>query len=80
MLQQINAATTGPILTLGIDEKTNSIVMRAPMELGREIKTFVERLDSTAKVSPAKKIRVLKMEGTNAARVRSILNGMTNGQ
>ncbi len=78
MLQQINAATTGPILTLGMDENTNSIVMRAPMELGREIKTFVERLDSIAKVSPAKKIRVLKMEGTNAARVRSILNGMTN--
>ncbi len=80
MLQQINAATTGPILTLGIDEKTNSIVMRAPMELGGEIKSFVERLDSTAKVSPAKEIRVLKMEGTNAARVRSILNAMTNDQ
>ena len=48
MLQQINAATTGPILTLGMDENTNSIVMRAPMELGREIKTFCRktRLDS----------------------------------
>ncbi|MEE2639101.1 MAG: secretin N-terminal domain-containing protein [Planctomycetota bacterium] len=79
MLQQINAATTGPILTLGIDAKTNSIVMRAPMELGREIKTFVERLDSTARESSANRIRVLKMEGTNAARVRTILNGMTDG-
>ncbi|MEC9093672.1 MAG: secretin N-terminal domain-containing protein [Planctomycetota bacterium] len=78
MLQQINAATAGPILTLGMDKSTNSIVMRAPVELGREIKTFVNRLDDTAKQSPSQKIRVLKMRGTNANRVQTILNRMNS--
>lgn len=80
MLQQINAATTGPILTLGIDEKTNSIVMRAPVELGREIKSFVQRLDDSAASSTSRKIRVLQIQGTNANRVRQILNEMTGGK
>ena len=78
MLQQINAATAGPILTLGVDEKTNSIVMRAPLELGREIKSFVERLESTAKKSAAKNVRIYRVEGTNATRVREIIRGMAN--
>lgn len=76
LLQQINAATTGPILTLGVDEQTNSIVLRAPAELGREIKSFIQRLDDSAKTISAKKIRVFQLHGTNADRVRRILNTM----
>ncbi|MBM4076179.1 MAG: hypothetical protein FJ267_11085, partial [Planctomycetes bacterium] len=37
VLQQINAAAAGPVLTLDVDETTNSLVMRAPPELSQEI-------------------------------------------
>ncbi len=43
MLQLINAAAEAPLLTLDIDLTTNSIVMRAPRQLGEEIEEFVTR-------------------------------------
>ncbi|MBL8872883.1 MAG: hypothetical protein JNK90_24100, partial [Planctomycetaceae bacterium] len=38
ILQQINAETVGPLLTLGVETTSNSIVMRAPAELSEEIR------------------------------------------
>jgi len=73
VLQQINAAAAGPLLTLDVDETTNSIVMRAPPELSHEIKAFVERLDSQASEIPNRHVRVIRLERSKADRMQAVL-------
>ncbi|MFT5301685.1 MAG: type II secretory pathway component GspD/PulD (secretin), partial [Mariniblastus sp.] len=76
VLQQINVSTAGPILTLGIDATANSIVMRAPVELGLEIRDFVAKLDQNSVDVPTRNIRVIRLEGTNTDRVQQFLRGV----
>ena len=45
ILQQINAQTYGPLLTMSVDETSNLIVLRGPNELTNEIKSFIENID-----------------------------------
>ena len=73
LLQQINAASSGPLLTLGTDETTNSIVMRAPPELGGEIRAFAERLDRQAAEAPGSRVRVVRLHESDAERMESVL-------
>jgi type II secretory pathway component GspD/PulD (secretin) len=73
VLQQINAAAAGPLLTLDVDQTTNSIVMRAPPELREEIKAFVERLDGQASQRPSRGIRVIRLKNSKADRMQAVL-------
>ena len=73
VLQQLNAAAAGPLLTLDVDETTNSIVMRAPPELREEIKSFVEQLDEQASDRPNRGVRVIRLENSKADRMQAIL-------
>ncbi len=41
ILQQINAASTGPLLTVSLDAMTNSLLVRAPPELSTEVVDFI---------------------------------------
>lgn len=73
LLQQINAETSGPLLTLSVDEITNAIVMRAPPELAREVRSFVESVDERAASSPARRLRILQLRGGNAESIGALL-------
>jgi type II secretory pathway component GspD/PulD (secretin) len=73
VLRQLNAAAAGPLLTLDIDETTNSIVMRAPPELREEIKAFVEQLDEQASDRPNRGIRIIRLENSKSDRMREVL-------
>lgn len=73
VLRQLNAAAAGPLLTLDINETTNSIVMRAPPELREEIKAFVEQLDEQASDRPNRGIRVIRLENSKSDRMREVL-------
>ncbi|HJN09335.1 MAG TPA: secretin N-terminal domain-containing protein [Pirellulaceae bacterium] len=73
VLQQINAAATGPLLTLDVDETTNSIIMRAPPELREEIKAFVEQLDGQASERSNRGIRVIRLQNSKADRMQAVL-------
>ncbi len=77
ILQQINVATAGPVLTLGIDRVANSIVMRAPAELGMEVRGFVEQLDRNAVEVPTRSIRVIRLNDTNTTRLQQILRDIS---
>ena len=57
VLRQINAAAAAPVLTLDIDETTNSIIMRAPPELRQEIKAFIDTLDINAAANKNRNVR-----------------------
>ena len=73
VLQQINAVAAGPLLTLDVDEATNSLVMRAPPELSKEIKTFVQRLDTQVAEIPNRQVRIIQLKHDKADRMQAIL-------
>ena len=73
MLQQINAQTSGPLLTLAVDETSNSIIFRAPIELAAEVRTFVENLDRTSQETPSKRVDVIRLQSTNVRSLQQAL-------
>jgi type II secretory pathway component GspD/PulD (secretin) len=80
VLRQINAASAGPLLTLSSDEATNSIVIRAPVELADEVRSFIARLDEESGLQSAKSINIIRLEGTNSTRMRAAINALLQGQ
>ena len=73
VLQQINAAAGAPLLTLDVDETTNSIVMRAPPELRQEIQTFVTKLDNGAGRNRSRNVRVIQLQRGKSDLIREAL-------
>ena len=58
LLQQINAASSGPVLTLDIDESSNSLIVRAPPELRLEIREFLNTIDTQASTNSNRHVKV----------------------
>ncbi|TWU17145.1 Bacterial type II/III secretion system short domain protein [Novipirellula galeiformis] len=73
MLQQINAQASGPLLTVSVDEASNSLVLRAPPELTGEIRTFIESLDQQAKDAPSRRVDLIRLRSTNTASIEKAL-------
>ena len=73
VLQQINAAAASPLLTLDVDETTNSIVMRAPPEVRQEIKAFVDTLDHSAGANRSRNVRVIRIQQGRSEQMRDVL-------
>ena len=76
VLQQINAAATAPLLTLHVDQKTNSIIVNAPLQLADEIAEFVTTMDAQAQTHPARTVQLIPLKGGNARRVRRALEAL----
>jgi len=66
MIQQVNAVRQGPLMTLGTDEDTNSILIVAPPSLIEEVRRFTEELDQTANDFPRRAVRIVPLKKTNA--------------
>lgn len=67
LLQQINAATTGPEMSLGVDTGTNSLVVAAPPQLLAEVEQLVQALDDQSDASkPTVRVMALKQVNTQA--------------
>ena len=73
IFEQLNAERTGPILTLTVDEATNSIVMRAPQQLTSEIEAFVGNLDQQASSASPKRFDVIQLESSSARSLRDAI-------
>jgi type II secretory pathway component GspD/PulD (secretin) len=76
VIQQINSAASGPMMTLGVDDTTNSIVVMAPGPLAREVKELVAELDEAALHDTSRGVRIVKLKSTNAMRVKEILDAV----
>ncbi|HHK41782.1 MAG TPA: hypothetical protein ENJ50_05120, partial [Planctomycetaceae bacterium] len=72
VLQSINAQNTGPELTVGVDEDSNSLVVAAAPPLLSEVEQLVQRLDETAE-RLTRSVRVISLEKTNAETVQDAL-------
>ena len=73
VLQQINATSGAPILTLDVDDTTNSIVMRAPPELRQEITAFVRKLDHGAGANRSRNVRVIPIRRGKSDQIREAI-------
>ena len=80
VLQQINAATSGPLLTLEVDELTNSIVVLAPLQLRQQVAELIGELDQNARDSATKAINIISLRHANADRIGKALDVLLQGQ
>lgn len=80
MLEQINAETSGPLLTLSVDEVSNSIVMRAPAELAEEIRDFVNQVDAQAINSRSARMRIIPLHQSNVEQIEQVLQQFMLGR
>ena len=76
VLQQINAATAGPLLTLQVDRVTNSIVLLAPRELGEEVYRLIEELDQQAEQKDTRNIGVISLKSVNVESIEEALEAL----
>ncbi len=76
VIQQINSAASGPMMTLGVDDSTNSIVVMAPGPLAREVRELVAELDEAALHDTSRGVQIVKLKSTNALRVKEILDSV----
>lgn len=77
VLQQISAASSGPLMTLSVDEVSNSIIVLAPQLLVAEVQNLIESLDEAA-ANPARTVRVVPLTKTNAEAVEDALQLLLN--
>lgn len=73
-IQQANAASGGPLLTLGVDEASNSILVMAPITLSNEIEQLIAELDIASIGDSSRSLRLIPLEKTNSKRVRAALD------
>lgn len=74
VIQQINTASAGPLMTLGVDDTTNSIVIMAPGPLVKEVTDLVAQLDENALHDTSRGVKIVKLKSTSALRVKEILD------
>jgi hypothetical protein len=79
MLQQINASREGPLLTLEVDEDTNSLLMIAPRSLQQEIEAFVQRVDAKSTESRIG-VRVVPLESLQGRELLRSLESILNSR
>lgn len=73
ILQQINAETAGPLLTLGVETTSNAIVVRAPAELSREISDFIQLIDQRAGEQRSRQIQVIRLRESKSSQIEEAL-------
>ncbi len=74
VLRQINAASSAPLLTIEVQEETNSLVVKAPQNLIVEISELVTQLDETSATNRARGVTLIPLKKTNSRRVMQVLN------
>ncbi|MBX3421469.1 MAG: hypothetical protein KF752_07935 [Pirellulaceae bacterium] len=73
LLQQLNAQSASPLLTITADETTNSLIVRAPPDLSQEIQAFVGSLDQRTADTPSRRVELIRLHSTNAKTLEQAL-------
>ncbi len=74
VIQQLNIAASGPLMTLGVDDATNSIVVMAPRPLAEEVAELVGELDKAALSDSSRSVKVVQLKATGADQVKQVLD------
>jgi type II secretory pathway component GspD/PulD (secretin) len=73
LLQQLNAQSSGPLVTITADEPTNSIIIRAPRDLTAEIQQFVQSLDQQTADTPSRRVELIRLHSSNVKSIEQAL-------
>ncbi len=76
VIQQINSSASGPLMTLGVDALTNSIVVMAPTPLADEVAELVAKLDEAALNDTSRSVKVVRLKSTSADEVQKVLEAL----
>jgi type II secretory pathway component GspD/PulD (secretin) len=80
VLEQINAAAAGPLLTLEADKATNSIIVLGPPQLAEEVTALIGQLDTGAAEAAARGIRVISLKNIRSELIQEVLEGFQPSQ
>lgn len=72
-LREVNAATAAPLLTLEVDQATNSIIVLASERLSSEVESLIQRLDRQHKEGNTQGFKVIALEKGNTERIEESL-------
>jgi type II secretory pathway component GspD/PulD (secretin) len=74
LFRQINAASSGPILSLSVDEMTNTLIVMGPNDLVEEIAELVQQLDDAALGdNPTRTLKIMTLKKLNSQRLNQAL-------
>ncbi|MFV1965376.1 MAG: secretin N-terminal domain-containing protein [Pirellulaceae bacterium] len=75
VMRQLNAATSGPMLTLATDDLTNTLIVMGPADLVEEIESVVTELDDAAlRDNPTRALRILSLKKMSSDRIDEALD------
>ncbi len=72
-LREVNAAAAAPLLTLEVDQATNSIIVLASERLSMEVESLINRLDTQHKEGNTQGFKVIALEKGNTQRIEESL-------
>jgi type II secretory pathway component GspD/PulD (secretin) len=72
-LREVNAAAAAPLLTLEVDQATNSIIVLASERLSMEVEALIHRLDLQHKEGNTQGFKVIALEKGNTQRIEESL-------
>jgi len=73
VLEQLNASSAGPLLTLEVDETTNSIIILGPRQLAEHVTSLIGQLDRGADQADARGIRVISLKNIRSELLSDVL-------
>lgn len=74
VLQQLNASASAPLLTLEVDDVTNSIVVLAPTQLSGEVSDLIAKIDRNARDNDKRRIGIVPLRVTNVKGLEQAIN------
>ena len=74
VLRQINASASSPLITIEVEETTNSLVIKAPKNLMVDVVELVKELDEAVATSNSRSLRIIPLRKTNASQMLKTLN------
>jgi type II secretory pathway component GspD/PulD (secretin) len=69
-----------PKITIGVDTRSNSLIVSAPEPVFQEIKTLVEQLDAAAESNRDDTMKIVTLKSANPALVQRALSTITAGK
>ena len=68
-----------PKMSIGVDSRTNSLIVSAPEKLLKEVQQLVEQLDQRAETESEEATQVVTLERANPESIRSALTALLGG-
>lgn len=78
-LTDANGNPRPPALTIGVNEPTNTILVKCSESLYKEVKTLVEDLDNIAKGSP-RTIKIVSVKGIDPNQLQQAIDALQGGR